>query len=272
MSPVLRSLLPLLLAVPLSVQAGESRPQLSSRQCGFSTSYDVLADTGGIWLHRKQGEPQEIFFHDGRLSVDQQVRQVSEADAQRLRQLEAGARALMPAVADIARETVDIVFDAFAGVVEAMTGSKRKARALDDYRERALAQIDGSLGKGRWDQEVFDERFEANIEQAADAMAGSVVRSALFAVFTGGADRLERRSEAMEKALDQRMEARSRSLEARARTLCGQVEALHALQQSLEFRLDGQPLHLLDLEAGHEAGSYSAALGGAAGSALRAAR
>jgi hypothetical protein len=263
MSPVPRLLLPLLMIAPLAAHAGESRPKVSSQQCGFSTSYDVLADTGGIWLHRKEGQPREVFFHDGRLSVDQQVRPVSDADAQRLRQIEADTRTLMPAVTDIARETVSIMFEAFSGVVEGMTGSKRKARALDSYRDAALAQVDNSLGKGRWEQELFDERFEANIEQAAETMAGSVTRSALFAVFTGGAGRLERRADAMEKDMDQRMEARSRVVEAKAQSLCDQVRSLHALQQSLEYRLDGQPLQLLELDSKHETETRSVALNSA---------
>ncbi|HBK47631.1 MAG TPA: hypothetical protein DDZ67_14615, partial [Xanthomonadaceae bacterium] len=231
--PSRRWLLPVLLLMSAAAQVDAAQAKLSSRQCGFSTPYDVLADNGGIWLRRAHGTPQEVFFHDGRLSVDHQVRAVSDADAQRLRQLESGTRALMPAVATIARESVGIAFDAFAGVTEAMTGSKRKARQLDRYRADALALVDASIGKGRWEQDLFDERFQASIEKAAEDMAGSIGRSALLAVFTGGAGRLERRSEQMERDLEQRMDARSEALEAQAQALCGQVERLHALQQAL---------------------------------------
>ena len=119
-----------LAAVPALARADAAddapRPQLSSRQCGLTTSYNVLVDGGGVWLYRSQGAPKEIFFHDGELSIDRKLQPVSAADAQRLRQLEAESRVLMPQVADLARETVEITFDSLEGVVVALTGSQRK--------------------------------------------------------------------------------------------------------------------------------------------------
>lgn len=58
-SPVF--LAPLWLLVACAAQAQTTAPRLSSQRCDVSTSYDVLADTGGIWLRRKQGLPREIF-------------------------------------------------------------------------------------------------------------------------------------------------------------------------------------------------------------------
>lgn len=54
-------LAPLLLLAACSAQAETAKPQVSSQQCEVRTSYDVLADSGGIWLRRKQGVPREIF-------------------------------------------------------------------------------------------------------------------------------------------------------------------------------------------------------------------
>jgi hypothetical protein len=47
--------------------------QVSSHQCGLSTSFNVLADNGGIWLYRDSDSPREIFFHGGELSIDHKV-------------------------------------------------------------------------------------------------------------------------------------------------------------------------------------------------------
>src|SRR5690606_6694275 len=134
----------------------------------------------------ERGAPKEIFFHDGKLSIDREVREVSAADAGRLRELEARSRALMPQVAGLARESVEITFDSLAAAVEAITGSKRKARKLDAYRDDTLVHVDRTLGTGRWDQDVFGEEFEARIEAAAGAMAASIGRSVLWAVSTPG--------------------------------------------------------------------------------------
>lgn len=226
----------------------KTQPQLSSRQCGLTTPYNVLVDGGGVWLYRDAGTPMEIFFHDGELSVDKQVRPVSEADAQRLRQLEYQSRLLMPEVAGIARESVDIGFDALAGVVDVMSGSRRQAKRVEAFRKDALKQVDATLGVGRWDQDTFDEAFEAKLEEAAEDMAASLGRSMLWTVMTGGAERMEKRAELMEANLEHSLELRARGLEAQADGLCTRVRAMDALQSELEFRYQGQPLRLLEVD------------------------
>ncbi len=246
--------LSLLALLPLAANAGEPvRPKVDSRQCGFSTPYNVLVDTGGVWLYRDEGSPREVFFHDGELSVDRKVRAISDADAQRLRQLEYQAYRLMPEVAGLARESVNVTFDALSGVVEAMTGSKRKARKVDDFRTQAIAHVDKTLGRGRWDQEVFDETFEANIENAAESMASMIGRSALWSVFTGRAGQLEARADKMDRELEQMLDVRTKAIEARADGLCAQVQAINTVQSALEYRHDGAPLRLLEVTGNGDA-------------------
>ena len=220
-------------------------PELSSQECGLSTPYNVQVDGGGIWLYRRDGSPKEIFFHDGTLSVDHRVQAISDADARRLRLMENDARVLMPEVAGIARESIGITFDALAGVMRTMTESERKARKVERYRERALEHIDGSLGKGRWDQDVFGEKFEANVEQVIEEVTGSITRSALWAAFTGRADRIDERADRVDQEVDSLVEARSAVLEKQAHALCAQVATLRKLQDALEYRYEGAPLVML---------------------------
>lgn len=249
MRPPLPLALSLLLVLPAVAQADDdTKPQLSSHQCGISTDFNVLVDGGGVWLYRDAGVPKEVFFHDGELSVDRQVRDVSAEDAQRLRELEYQSRLLMPEVTEVARESVQIGFDALAGVVETMTGSARQARKIETFRQDALTHVDGTLGRGRWDQEVFDETFDAKLEEAAESMASSLGRSVMWAMFTGGADRIEKRAEKMEADLERQLEQRARGLEARADGLCTRVRAMDALQAQLQFRYEGQPLQLLKVD------------------------
>ena len=239
----------LLLALPVLARADEpTQPQLSSHQCGISTDFNVLVDGGGVWLYRDAGTPKEVFFHDGELSVDKQVREVSAADAQRLRELEYQSRLLMPEVAGVARESVEIGFDALAGVVEMMTGSRRQARKIESFRSDALTHVDSTLGRGRWDQEVFDETFESKLEDAAESMTASLGRSVMWSMLTGGASRIEKRADKLEAELERSLEQRARGLEARADSLCTRVRAMDALQAQLEFRYQGQPLQLLEMD------------------------
>ncbi|NYI17290.1 hypothetical protein FHR53_000690 [Xanthomonas arboricola] len=240
-------LVPILLLASCAVRAETAKPVLSSRQCEVSTSYDVLADGGGIWLRRKHGAPREIFFHGGELNVDRQPAPVSAADAQRLRELEQRTRALMPAVTGIAHAVVDITFDALGGVVHVLSGSARQQRKVEQLRSGALAQVDGSLGRGRWEQQLFDASFQANVDAAAEDLAGSLTRSVLWTVMTGRAGQLERRGAALDAQLEQTMQQRSQALEAQAQAVCVQAQALYAIQQALEYRIDGQRLQMLEL-------------------------
>src|SRR5690606_31183302 len=142
--------------------------------------------------------PKEIFFHDGTLSVDRQVQAVSEADARRLRMMEDEARALMPQVADVAGGSIDITFDALAGVRRARRGGERRARKDARQRTQALAQIEGSLGTGRWGQDAVGGEPERNVERVVEDMPGTGTRSVLWAVFPGRAGKLGARADKLD--------------------------------------------------------------------------
>ncbi len=237
----------LLTLATVAARAGNTKTtELSSHECGLSTSYNVQVDDAGVRLYRHDEAPKDIFIHDGTLRVDHAMQTVGEADARRLRQMESDTRELVPEVAGIVREAVDITFDALAGVMQAMTGSERKTRKVERYRKRALAHVEDSLGKGHWDQDTFGETFEADVEEIADEMVGSISRSVLWAVFTGRANRIEERADRLDRDMDNLMEARSVALEEHARALCTRVTAVLELQNALEYRYNGAPLLMLE--------------------------
>lgn len=221
-------------------------PHFTSSRCGLATPYNVLVDSGGLWLYRAEGTPREIRIRSGELSVDGKVQPTSEADLARLREIELGAQRVMPQVTGIANESVDIAFDALAGVVEVMTGSRRRGRDIERMRSEALQHVASTLGTGRWDQDVFGDGFEERVEAAAERMSNSLGRSMMWQMLTGGAGRMERRAEKMETEFDARMEARSTALERQAQALCDEVENLQALQDALEFRWQGLPLRMIE--------------------------
>jgi len=237
------------LAAASTAAAGESKaPQLSSRQCGVSTPYNVLVDSGGIWLRNRDQVPAEIFFHDGELNIDRQPIPVSDADAQRLRQLEWGTRRLVPAVAGVAGEATDIAFDALGATVEIMTGSGGTQRRVERLRRDAHAYVARTLGRGIWEQAVFEAGFDRHVQDAAERLSGALARGVLWTMLTGGSDRIEARAEKMEADLERRMDARGQALEAQAQSLCTQVLALDAIQQSLEVRYQGKPLAMMVID------------------------
>ena len=77
---------------------------------------------------------------------------------------------------------------------------------------QAHAYVDGTLGKGRWDQEAFDGDFEKYVEDQAEDFKGSIARHLLFQIFTGRANRIEERADKMGDALDEKLERRSEAI------------------------------------------------------------
>jgi hypothetical protein len=156
-------------------------------------------------------------------------------------------------VAGVAGEATDIAFDALGATVEIMTGSRRKAREVEGLRKDAHDYVGRTLGRGIWEQDLFGEEFEARIEQAAESMSASLARGVMWTMLTGGSDRIEARAEKMEADLERRMDVRGQALEAQARSLCTQVLALDAIQQSLEVRYQGKPLAMMVMDREEDA-------------------
>lgn len=220
--------------------------------CQVDTPYAVQVDADGLRFDATDDVlPKRVDIHDGGLRLDGAAQAVSAADAARLREIEAGTRALLPQIAAVAREAIQIGFDALGGVHAALGGDRRRARQIEALRQRALLRVDQTLGRGSWDPETFGAAFEAELATAASEVAATVTPArAVWMAFTGGGDRLERRMEAMEANLERQVAAREQVLEAHADALCAQLDRLHLLQESLELRLDdGRALQLFEYEA-----------------------
>jgi hypothetical protein len=159
----------------------------------------------------------------------------------------------MPKVAGLANEVADLSYDALGGVIEIMTGSWLNARKIERMRKQAHDYVDGTLGKGRWEQDAFGGNFERYVEDQAEAFKGSIARHLLFQIFTGRSEAIDERAERMGDELDAKLEARSEAIEAQAEAMCDQVDQLRALQDALEFRYEGKPLELLEPIEDHAA-------------------
>jgi hypothetical protein len=225
----------------------------SDGNCGYSTDYDVRVTSGGIDFQREVGQPAHVFMHDGQLRVDGRDVAVSADDAARLRSYETQVRVLLPEVAGIAREGVDIGFAAMRTVLLTFAENSDERQdmvgRLDQNHRLALARIDDGLGKGVWKQRDMDDVIEGSIQSSVSDLVGKVTGSAVKAALSGDQSKvaaLEARANSLDATLDKEVNARADQLDQRAAALCPRLSSLDQLQQQMQFRLqDGSQLALL---------------------------
>ncbi|KRF01912.1 hypothetical protein ASG87_10425 [Frateuria sp. Soil773] len=237
------------------LQAHELR--IHHDQCGFDTDYDVRVTAAGVAFDRAGGEPASVFMHDGALRVDGRDVAVSDADAARLRDYESQVRALLPEVAGIAREGVDIGFSAMSSVVATFAENpeerSRLVGKMSLRHRQALARIDQGIGSGVWKRHAMDDVVEDGIGDTVSELVGTVTASAVKAALSGDESKvqaLEARADSLDKSIDREVDARADALEKRADALCPRLARLDQLQRQFQFRLgDGSPLQLLHHES-----------------------
>jgi hypothetical protein len=254
------SLLTLAVGMALGAQVQAHGLHINNDQCGFSTNYDVRVNAEGIAFDREDGKPSSVFMHDGHLRVDGRQVALSEADAGRVRQYEGQVRALLPEVAGIVREGLDIGFGAMTTVATtfAENGEERERllTRLNRNHADALRQIDQGIGNGVWKQHEVSDVIEEGVEGTVSEMVSTVTANAVKAALSGDQSQvaaLEARADSLDKSIDKAVNARADELDRRAQALCPRLTTLEQLQQQLQFRLDdGSQLQLLSREKEHD--------------------
>lgn len=232
----------------------------NNAQCGFTTNYDVWVKADGIAFDRRAGEPTRVFMHDGQLHVDGKRVALSDADAGRIRQYEGEVRELLPEVATIVREGLDIGFSAMTTVATTFAeNGEDRTRLLDRLNRnhaQALRQVDQGIGSGVWKQDQVANVVEQGVQSAVSDMVGTVTANAVKAALSGDQAQvaaLEARADSLDKTIDREVDARADKLGERAQALCPRLIGLEQLQQQLQFRLgDGSRLQLLSRERNHD--------------------
>lgn len=235
--------------------------------CSYDTHYDVQIEPRGIAFTRDNGSPKDIFIHDGTLRVDGRNTPISAADATRLREYEQQVRELVPVMAAMARDGVNIAYSALATVAATLAHNSdertRWMQELHDTQLGALQQINDGLDKGFWKEGENSDAFGRELQQNIADVTGDVTRDVVSDALSGDPSKwveLQARTQSLEttiqKAVDDPADKLSRSAEA----LCPRLTELDRLQQQFEFRLaNGERLQILspDTESLNKAGRYA---------------
>jgi hypothetical protein len=244
----------LLMCLTAGTSAYASGLNVNDHQCSFNTDYDVQVKSGGIAFTRTQGKPADVFIHDGQLRVDGQSETLSAADAAHLRDFESNMRSLLPDMASIAREAVDIGYSALTTVVATFSeNGDERMQMMASLRTRhveALHRIDDSLGSGSWNQSDMGDAIGEDIKDAVSdlvkTVTGDVVKDALSGDQTK-AEALAARVQSLDVTLDKTIKASTDKLSQHAQALCPRLTELEKLQQQFAFRLEnGERLQLIN--------------------------
>jgi hypothetical protein len=254
------SLLTLAVGMILAAQVQAHGLHINNDQCGFTTNYDVRVNPAGIAFDREAGQPTSIFMHAGRLLVDGKPVAVSDADAGRLRLYEGQVRALLPEVAGIVREGLDIGFSAMTTVATTFAENSEERQHLLERLNRnhvaELRQIDQGIGSGVWKQHEMTDVIEQGVEGTVSEMVSTFTANAVKAALSGDQSKvaaLQARADSLDKSIDKEVNARADRLGQRAEALCPRLTTMEQLQQQLQFRLsDGSRLQLLSREKDHD--------------------
>ena len=236
-------------------------------QCSYNSDYDVQVQSGGIAFSRDEGHPAAVFMHDGQLRVDGRTVSVSTEDAARLRDYEQQVRELVPAMAAIARDGLDIGYSALTTVAATLADNgderTRMLQSLHDRHVEALQQVDGSLGHGFWKAGAAEQLFGDNVQETVAELVGDLTHDVVKDALSGDPAKLaalQARTDALDTTLNKAVDAPAEKLSQRAQALCPTLSTLDQLQQQFEFRLaDGGRLQLLsaDMDSVNKASQYA---------------
>jgi prefoldin subunit 5 len=239
----------LLLASSLAqAHANENDKHLS---CEISSDYSVSSYRNAYVFTQDQGKPAEIGIGGGRLFLDGKEATLSDADHQRLRQMEAEMKALMPEVQQITVEAIDIAFTALTEVARGLASDPHKTVSkLESAHARVLKEM-SDKPLALFNDDAMGDVVEPIMADYVPEIVGSAVTTALKAVFSGEKKRneFEARMEHMQQELDTKVDARAKALEPLAQAMCQRLRRIDDIDNALEYRLpDAKPLQLLQVE------------------------
>lgn len=250
-----RFLISVMTVLVVSLAAGQVRAvdiHIDHDDCGFNSPYDVYVQSSGIRFEHDGASPQRVLIHDGMLQVDGKPVTVSSADAERLRRFEGDMRDVLPRLAMIARDALDIGFDAMTTAAATLSEGDQRQELIDRLNREhatALGRLDDSLGRGEWRHDALRELVEGSIKSTVPTLVSTLTAQTVKAALSGDHEKLaalEARADSLDESLDKQINARADKLEHRAKLLCPRVKDMQALQKQWQFRLaDGDRLQLL---------------------------
>lgn len=249
----MRRLLSLALLPVFAASASLHAQQFATR-CHASSSYDLTVQPDRLVFDRAAPSPQQLILRDGTLTADGAAVRLNAEDQDRLAVFERQLRALVPRVREVGRHGVDLAVQALRDEAAGMQLSAASRNELDQRLATDASElrqrIDRSNSTHDWQGDAAQQLGNRIAADLTPIVAGDLGQQALQAAMSGDLDtaaRLRDQATDLATALRPRLEQRMQALTPQVDALCPAIERLAELQQGV--RVNGQPLHLLQLDA-----------------------
>lgn len=221
-----------------------------SSDCSYSTDYNIDINEKRVLFSKEKGDSFE--FKGDQLIINGNTVHLTKEQQKTSRGLQAGARAMVPKIAEIAAEGAELGIKATTLVLTSLFDDDPEMRQeLLAPIEEISEKVKQNINKTQLNTEaleksfdaVFDDKFEKVIETAVAKYSSKIVSNVLGSLFSGDKEEiedLEFRMDNLEQDIEQYVEANATELENKADALCQDLKALDLLDNQLE-QVDGYP-------------------------------
>lgn len=222
-------------------------------QCNMELKSGVRLASNQVIVQRREGDKWQI--QNGKLWRNGTQMLVPANDVETLRVYEQELRTLVPQIADVAHEGIQIGALATHTAFSTLLGADHQRIKHLDQRFAALEkEITRNLSRNEVHIDAFD-KDSGELRLLGDAMAltGTVIGAsmdlvghAIHAAFDETyADELEKRADQVDKAIEAQVEARAEKLELSADAMCKTMQRLGDLEK--QFSASDSALKRLDI-------------------------
>ncbi|AMX03629.1 DUF2884 family protein [Microbulbifer thermotolerans] len=195
------------------------------------------------------------------LVIEGQAIQLDDRQQQLMREYHSQLHGSGREILLISLEAVDLALNGISVALTALAGpdhpnNAELQQASDDLLRRVEARLNEegeiyTLGDPDIDaliEQTVEEELEPKIAALAADSAGTIAWQALKAVFTGGRS-IEQQAEAAAEEAGEKVEQRGKQLELRAKRLCGQLQTIDQLENTLHSAIpELAPYDIINIE------------------------
>jgi len=219
-------------------------------QCDYSVDYNININDQQIRFDKKNGD--KVIFEGQRLKINGEFVALTDDQMLTSQKFQRRTRALVPKIAYIAVEGVEMGVKAATIAITSLFGDGEDVHQdliapIEAISEKVKANISETSLNTQALEDAFDEDFKSEIKKlvatALSKYSGKIVGQVIGAIFSGDNEEIEDfefRMENMEHDIERYVEKQAEALEEKADELCIDLKAIAELDQQLES-IDGYP-------------------------------